>query len=90
MFSIGGLLYFLLDRIKIFGIKKFFKGHINPSQIFFIVETVGFAFSLTKILFSVDCVIPQIVESLFIVICRWSHSSRMRVLIASVSTMLFS
>jgi hypothetical protein len=40
----------------------------KPSHIFFIVETVTLLFLPLTILFNVDCVIPLIIASLFIVI----------------------
>ena len=55
----------------------------SPSQIFLTVATVGLFPCLCIILFNVDCVRPQIVDSLLTVIWRSSHNSSIRSLTAS-------
>ena len=60
----------------------------SPSHIFLIVDTVVVEFFLLTMLFSVDCVMPQMVESLFnVILCRW-HNSSIRNLTASLTFML--
>lgn len=50
----------------------------NPSQIFLIVDTVGFLLRLFTMLLTVDWVIPQIVHNLLIEIPRFWHNSTIR------------
>ena len=47
----------------------------SPSHIFFTVETVGFFMVLLTILLKVDCVMPHMIDSLFIVISLSRHNS---------------
>lgn len=56
-----------------------------PSQIFFIVATVGFWLTPQTMLLSVDWVIPQIVLNLLRVIFLLLHISKILLIIASVN-----
>ena len=59
----------------------------KPSQIFLTVEVVVLLFRPLTMLFSVDCVIPQTVESLLMVKPRSSQRSRIRWMIAFFNVM---
>lgn len=55
----------------------------NPSQIFLMVEMVVLLFRPQVILFMVDCVTPEMVANLLIVMLCLSHKSLIRCLTAS-------